>query len=45
MALLRRVLIHRGAVVDGIGRIVDVVDCDIHRGGVGVARVRCCRCR
>ena len=37
--VVARVLINRGAVVDCIGSIVDVVDGDVHRGRVGVTRV------
>ena len=37
--VVARVLIHRRTVVDCVGSIVDVVDSDIDRGGVGVSRV------
>ena len=39
MALLRRVLIHRGAVVDCVRRIVDVVDGDVDCSRVSVSRI------
>ena len=41
--VVARVFIYGGAVVDCVRSIVDVVDGDVHGGGVGVARHCWCR--